>query len=66
MQKSGGASVIPGAVTAVDYHFEPWIRQHEYAGLSLDKYPNIKKWLEAMGKRDEVEAAYKKIQSSTE
>lgn len=66
LQKSGGASVIPGAVTAVDYHFEPWVRQHEYAGLSLDQYPNIKKWLDAMSKRDEVKAAYNKIKSAAE
>lgn len=64
LQKSGGQSVIPGAVTAVDYHFEPWVRQHEFAGLPLDQYPHIRKWLQSMGTREEVRAAYTKIKGT--
>lgn len=64
LQQSGGASILPGRVTAVDYHFEPWVRQHGFAGLSLDRHPNIEKWLIAMGDRVEVRAAYRKIMDS--
>lgn len=64
LQKSGGASILPGRITAVDYHYEPWVRQHGYAGIKLDRHPNIEKWLKAMGSRDEVIAAYKKIVGS--
>lgn len=61
LQKSGGQSVIPGRVTAVDYHFEPWVRQYSYAGLSLEKYPMIKGWLGLMETREEVKEAYHRI-----
>lgn len=39
LRKSDGHSVLPGRITAVDYQYEPWVRQFAFAGLSLDKYP---------------------------
>ncbi|KAJ5358855.1 uncharacterized protein N7496_011268 [Penicillium cataractarum] len=65
LQKSEGMSVIPGRVSAVDYHFEPWVREHSFAGLSLDTYPMIHKWLALMHAREEVQEAYYKIQAGT-
>ena len=65
LKKSDGKSVIPGGITAVDCHFEPWVRLYEKAGLSLDKYPNVAKWLKNFGETKEVEAAYKKIQDAS-
>lgn len=65
LKKSDGCSVLPGKVTAVDYHFEPWVRQYDFAGLSLDKYPLIKKWLGEMAAREEFRQAYLKIKGST-
>lgn len=56
--------MLPGKVTAVDYHFEPWVRQYSFAGLSIDKYPLVKKWLDGMAARDEVKQAYVKIKGS--
>lgn len=64
LEKSKGASILPGGVSAADLHFEPWITQHEYAGLKLDEYPNIAKWLKGMKGMKEVQAAYKKIQDA--
>jgi len=64
LAKSDGHSVLPGHVTAVDYHFEPWVRQFEFAGLSLDKYPRVKKWLREMTAREEVRRAYIKIKGA--
>lgn len=61
LKKSGGASVLPGKVTAVDYHFEPWVRQYSFAGISLDMYPGIAKWLNEMKAREEVQQAYLKV-----
>lgn len=61
LKKSGGRSVLPGRVTAVDYHFEPWVRQFAFAGLSLDKYPNVQTWLSEMAGREEVKKAYSKV-----
>ncbi|KAJ6145385.1 hypothetical protein N7470_009280 [Penicillium chermesinum] len=57
----GGTSVLPNGVTAVDYHFEPWVRQHSFAGVSLDNHPLIRKWLALMGAREEVQEAYAKV-----
>lgn len=64
LKKSGGCSVLPRKVTVVDYHFEPWVRQFSFAGLSLDKYPLINKWLGEMASRGEVQQAYIKIKGS--
>ena len=59
--KTRGESIVPSRVTAVDYHFEPWVRVYSYAGLLLDNYPLIKKWLGFMAARKEVQEAYVKV-----
>ncbi|KAI2831815.1 hypothetical protein CBS133816_2065 [Aspergillus niger] len=64
LKKSGGQSVLPGRITAVDYHFEPWVREYDFAGLSLEKYPLITQWLRVMTGRKEVQQAYIKIQGA--
>lgn len=64
LKKSGGSSVLPGRITTLDYHFEPWVRQYGFAGLSLGKYPNVAKWLQGMTGRQEVKAAYTKIKGA--
>ncbi|KAJ0413334.1 glutathione S-transferase [Aspergillus carlsbadensis] len=64
LEKSGGHSILPGRVTAVDYHFEPWVRQFEFAGLSLDKYPHVSRWLREMTGRKEVQQAYVKVKGA--
>lgn len=64
LQMSGGHSVIPAKVSAVDYHFEPWVRQYAFAGLSLDQYPGIAKWLKGMAGREEVREAYLKVKGA--
>ncbi|KAJ5199743.1 hypothetical protein N7491_009461 [Penicillium cf. griseofulvum] len=62
LKKTRGESILPGRVSAVDYHFEPWVRLYSFAGLSLDNYPMIKKWLDLMATREEVQEAYIKVQ----
>ncbi|KAJ5682181.1 hypothetical protein N7462_005346 [Penicillium macrosclerotiorum] len=61
LKKSGGTSILPGRITAVDYHFEPWVRQHSFAGLPLEDYPLVTKWLGLMETREEVREAYFRI-----
>ncbi|KAJ5757704.1 uncharacterized protein N7511_006398 [Penicillium nucicola] len=61
LKKTGGESVLNGRVSVVDYHFEPWLHSYMLAGLSLDKYPLIKKWLALMQTREEVKEAYFRI-----
>ena len=50
----------------MDLHFYPWVYQHSFAGLSLDKYPSIKKWLDNIGQMKEINAAYGKIPKGKE
>lgn len=64
LKKTGATSILGARVTAVDYHFEPWVRQYSFAGLSLDRYPLITKWLGIMETREEVREAYYKIKGS--
>lgn len=64
MQTTSGESILPGKVTAVDYHFEPWVRGYAFTGLSLDKYPNTAKWLKGMQEREEVKQAYVSIKGA--
>jgi glutathione S-transferase len=64
LKKTNGESILPGGVTAVDAHYEPWVRQHAFAQVPVDKYPNLKKWLEKIGGLEEVKKAYEKIQKA--
>jgi len=64
LRKSNGTSIIPGGITAVDCHFEPWTRHEEFIGVSLDSYPLIKKWLGLMSERREVQDAYRRIKDA--
>ncbi|CAC9896043.1 unnamed protein product [Aureobasidium pullulans] len=50
----------------VDLHFEPWIRQYGYAGLSLDEYPKIKAWLDRVQGLPEVIKAYEMVKAREE
>lgn len=59
--KSGGESVLSGGFSAVDAHFYPWVYQHSYAELSLDKYPKIRGWLDVVGKLQAVKEAYERV-----
>lgn len=64
LEKSKAQSILPGGITSADLHFEPWVRQYGFAGLSLDKYPNLAKWVENMKNLQSVQQAYEKIQKA--
>lgn len=59
--KSGGDSVLPGGFSAVDAHFYPWVDLYAYAGLGLDKYTKMRKWLEVVGRMSAVKEAYERV-----
>ncbi|KAH6659400.1 glutathione S-transferase [Truncatella angustata] len=65
LEKTNGDSIIPGGINAVDLHFFPWVKQYEFAGLRLDAYPHIYKWLKKMKGLEEVESAYQRIGDAT-
>lgn len=63
----GGKFVLPGeGLSAVDLHFYPWVKQFSFAGLSLEKYPKIKGWLDGLAEMKEVQAAYEKVPKGKE
>lgn len=61
LKEAGSGYVLPKGFGAVDVHFYPWVKQYGYAGLSLEKYPLIAKWLDKVGGMAEVKAAYEKV-----
>lgn len=65
--RSGGETVLGGGrVSAVDLHFEPWLRQHAFAGVGLETFPKVEGWLKGMEGRKEVKEAYRRIKEGTE
>jgi glutathione S-transferase len=63
----GGEWILAGAgPTAVDFHFEPWMRQVEFAGLSLERYPTLKGWVKRVQGLSEVVRAYQSIKEGEE
>ncbi|KAK5123942.1 hypothetical protein LTR85_002139 [Meristemomyces frigidus] len=59
--------ILPGSTpSAVDLHFYPWVYQHGYAGLPLDEYPSVAKWLQGVGELKQVKAAYEKVPKGQE
>lgn len=63
----GGNWIVTGdEVSVVDMHFEPWVRQYEYAGLSLGQYPKVEAWLKAVQAVPEVARAYGKVKAGEE
>ncbi|KAH8891191.1 glutathione S-transferase [Thozetella sp. PMI_491] len=64
LKTTEGESVLPGGITAVDLHFLPWLNQHDVAGLSLEPYPNITKWLKKMLGLAEVQRAFQRIKEA--
>ncbi|KAK5008803.1 hypothetical protein LTR28_003485 [Elasticomyces elasticus] len=63
----GGEYILGGReCSAVDLHFDSWVYQHAFAQLSLDKEPEIQKWLKRMGEMKEVKAAYEKVPKGQE
>ncbi|THW08586.1 glutathione S-transferase [Aureobasidium pullulans] len=62
-----GGWVIAGENhSVVELHFEPWIRQYGYAGLSLDEYPKVKGWLDRVQGLPEVIKAYEMVKAGEE
>ncbi|EWZ83312.1 hypothetical protein FOQG_11826 [Fusarium oxysporum f. sp. raphani 54005] len=67
LKKHGGDWILAGdRPNVVDFHFEPWMRQYEYAGLSLNDYPKVKAWLDRVQALPEVKRAYEKIKAGEE
>ena len=64
LERSGGQSILPGGVSSVDCHYEPWVSKPDYLQIDLERYPRISKWLEVMSKEQSVKNAYQRIKSA--
>lgn len=50
-QRLGEAAFLAGEYSIADIAAWPWIRLHEGQGIDLDRYPNVRRWLDAIGER---------------
>jgi glutathione S-transferase len=64
LEKTGGDSILPGGITSVDVHYEPWVRRPDYIQVSLDEYPFIQRWLRRMSNEKAVQDGYQRIRDS--
>lgn len=49
---------VAGEYSIADMACYPWIVLHDRQGQNLDDFPNIKRWLETIQRRDAVQRAY--------
>jgi len=58
-RRLGEAEYLAGDYSIADIATFPWTRSHERQGHSLDDFPNVKRWFEAINARPAVERALK-------
>ncbi len=49
---------VAGAYSIADMACYPWVLLYDRQGQNLDDFPNIKRWLETIQRRDAVQRAY--------
>jgi GST-like protein len=55
-----GREYIAGEYSIADIACWPWIVPHERQGQSLDDFPDVKRWFEAVRARPATQRAYEK------
>ncbi len=50
---------VAGDYSIADIAIWPWIRSHDYQGIDLDDFPNIKRWFETIEARPAVQLGLK-------
>lgn len=56
LQLSDGRDFITGAYSIADMACFPWIMTHKAQGLTLDDFPNVKRWYGALRARPKLQA----------
>jgi GST-like protein len=54
-KRLGEAEYLAGEYSIADIATYPWTARHEWQGVSLDDYPNVKRWFAAIGERPAVQ-----------
>ncbi len=52
----GEADFLAGPYSIADIATWPWISRHEAMGIPLEDFPNLRRWLDAIGERPAVKA----------
>ncbi|OQV09739.1 Glutathione S-transferase, domain-containing protein [Cladophialophora immunda] len=66
LKTTGGKSICPWGFSSADIQYQPWLSRPTYINVSLDGYPNIRKWVELMGKEQQIQNAYQRIKEASE
>jgi GSH-dependent disulfide-bond oxidoreductase len=53
----GEAEYLAGDYSIADIATFPWVQKPQFFGLSLDEFPNVKRWVEAIAARPAVQRA---------
>jgi GST-like protein len=54
-RRLGEAAFLAGDYSIADMACWPWVRPHRRQGQTLDDFPNLKRWFEAVGGRPAVQ-----------
>lgn len=53
-----GKTAIAGTYSVADVATWPWAARHNWHGIDLNDYPNVKRWYVAIAERDAVQRGY--------
>lgn len=56
-KRLSGRDFLAGDYSIADMAAFPWVRRHDWQGVDLDDYPNVKAWFECIKARDAVQRA---------
>jgi GSH-dependent disulfide-bond oxidoreductase len=51
----GEAEYLAGDYSIADIATYPWVARHEWQGVDLEEFPNVKRWFDAIGSRPAVQ-----------
>lgn len=51
----GRSYVCNDAYSIADIAIYPWVHRHDWQGIALEDYPQVRRWFEALGKRPAVQ-----------
>ena len=53
-----GRDFVVGELTVADYAIWPWASRHQWQGIDLNEFPNIRDWYVRIAERSSTEAGY--------
>ncbi len=58
-KRLGEAAYLAGEYSIADIATYPWVARHEWQGVALDDYPNVRRWFDAISLRPAVQRGMK-------